>query len=195
MSLVYCHRCTLPTPSCVCQQAPHILLDQPWALLFHPREYSKHSNTGRLLKIAANVQSETWHRLRNQQLSEQFKHYTLLYPEESNINSINTTTELEKDHPKEQHAGYLIIDATWQESRKMLRQSPWLAQLPRVSLNNTESRYALRRNQSRQGLSTIETLSQWLFEHGQRNSAQELLNFLQIFQSAYQQAQQAGLLK
>ncbi|WP_353348339.1 tRNA-uridine aminocarboxypropyltransferase [Oceaniserpentilla sp. 4NH20-0058] len=193
MSLIYCYRCTLPMQDCVCQQAPSIQLPKPCSLLFHPREYSKHSNTGRLVKIATNVQSETWHRLKNHQQSAQFEGFALLYPHEPEFLSDTTN----KTPLKDQHdiKGYLLIDATWQESRKMLRQSPWLAQLPRISLNAPNSKYALRRNQSNLGLSTIETVSHLLFEHNQRNSAKELLNFLQIFQSAYLQAQQAGLLK
>jgi len=195
VSLLYCYRCTLPTQDCVCQQAPHIILDKPWALLVHPREYSKHSNTGRLLKIATGMPSISWHRLKNSQLESQFNNYALLYPSDENSLVINTKETSQEDHQPTHIEGFLIIDATWQESRKMMRQSPWLAKLPRVSLNPTVSQYHLRRNQNDQGLSTLETVSHWLFEHEQRNSAQELLNFLQIFQSAYLKAQQAGLLK
>ena len=193
MSLIYCHRCTLPLANCVCQLAPKIVLPKPCTLLFHPREYSKRSNTGRLLKIATNVQSATWHRLKNHEQADQFKQHVLLYPPDiSAMDNQDTSQTLPQDHSN--IAGFIIIDATWQESRKMLRQSPWLAELPRMSLQPLSSQYSLRRNQQNQGMSTLETMSQWLFEQNQRNSAQELLNFLQNFQSVYLQAQQAGLL-
>lgn len=192
MSFIYCYRCTLPTQACVCQLAPHILLPKPCALLFHSREYSKRSNTGRLLKVATNIESATWHRLKNQQLHAKFKDYALLYPEET-TDSSDTQVANKQDHSTIK--GYLWIDATWQESRKMLRQSPWLAQLPRISLKTPSSQYALRRNQSEQGLSTLESVSYWLFSQNKRDSGEELLNFFQTFQSAYLKAQQAGLLK
>lgn len=188
VSLLYCYLCTLPTHLCVCQQAPDIELPAPCTLLFHPREYSKHSNTGRLVKMASNANTATWHRLKNTQQAQQFAGYVLLYPTETlSTPQMSETIETPK--------GFLIIDATWQESRKMLRQSPWLAQLPRMGLAAAQSQYQLRRNQNTQGLSTIETVSHWLITYNRMKSAEEMLHFFQNFQSAYQQAQQAGLLK
>lgn len=192
-SFIYCVSCTLPIPSCICQYAPNITLEKPFALLYHPREYTKRSNTGRLLKKATNIHSTCWHRLDNSKLENQFKHYALLYPADNNddINNI-------KHHEPQQHAnidGFLMLDATWQESQKMMRQSPWLAQLSRVSIDAPSSQYQLRRNQSDQGLSTLETLAYWLMEHNQRNYGLDLLQFLHCFQDAYLKARQAGQLK
>ncbi|MGR6874462.1 DTW domain-containing protein [Pseudomonas sp. HK3] len=191
MSFIYCIHCTLPTASCVCQYAPKVSLTKPCTLLYHPREYSKRSNTGRLLKIATDIHSTSWHRLKNAQLNAQFKDYALLYPDDHNQTIDDTQKPALQDHNTIK--GYLILDATWQESHKIMRQSPWLAQLPRVSVKTQESQYRLRRNQ--QGLSTLESLAYWLIEQNQRNCGLELIQFLHCFQDAYLQARQAGQLK
>ncbi|MFY0699626.1 MAG: DTW domain-containing protein [Bermanella sp.] len=197
-SLIYCIHCTLPTPYCVCQYAPNLAITTPCALLYHPLEYTKHSNTGRLLKIACDIESQSWHRLKNNELEEQFKDFALLYPtgdsEQSNgLPSTSTQTDQLKDH--HHIKGYLILDATWQQSQKMMRQSPWLAALPRVSIDAPPSQYRLRRNQSEQGLSTLESAAYLLIEQNQRNCGLELLQFLECFQDAFLKARQAGLLK
>jgi DTW domain-containing protein YfiP len=47
----------------------------------------------------------------------------------------------------------VLIDATWQEARKMFNQSPYLKALPKVLLiNSPKSIYPLRRNQIEGGL-------------------------------------------
>lgn len=192
-SFTYCIHCTLPIPSCVCQYAPKVPLTKPCTLLYHPREYSKRSNTGRLLKIATDIATVSWHRLKNPELEAQFKDYALLYPAD-NIQDTNDTQKLPlQDHNKIK--GYLILDATWQESHKMMRQSPWLAQLTRVSINAPSSQYQLRRNQNQQGLSTLESLAYWLIEQNQRNCGLELIQFLHCFQDAFLKTRQAGQLK
>jgi DTW domain-containing protein YfiP len=179
--------------SCVCQYAPKVTLATPCALLYHPQEYTKRSNTGRLLKTATDIDSTSWHRLNNAKLENRFKHYALLYPSTGTSNVNHTHNTPVQDHSNFQ--GYLLLDATWQQSQKMMRQSPWLAALPRISIDAPQSQYHLRRNQSQQGLSTLESLAYLLIEQNQRNCGLELLQFLQCFQDAYLKARQAGQLK
>ena len=52
----------------------------------------------------------------------------------------------------------IVLDGTWRKSRKLLHQNPWLAALPRLSLDAAEpARYgALRRAQRPGQLSTLE---------------------------------------
>ena len=181
---------------CICQWAPNITLPQPCALLFHPNELHKRSNTGRLLKSTTDIQSATWHRLKNTQLENAFSNYALLYPADELETNTDASIQYQAQPQTTQSTkGLLIIDATWQQSQKMLRQSPWLKNLPRVSLGSIQSQYQLRRNQQDQGLSTLESLAYWLIEQNQRNCGQELLHFLQTFQTAYLKARQAGLFK
>ncbi|WP_299794537.1 tRNA-uridine aminocarboxypropyltransferase [uncultured Shewanella sp.] len=52
----------------------------------------------------------------------------------------------------------IIIDATWQEARKMIRQSPYLQQANKFALPDLQSRFKLRRNQVEGGLCTLECI-------------------------------------
>jgi DTW domain-containing protein YfiP len=53
----------------------------------------------------------------------------------------------------------IILDATWQEARKMLRQSPYLKAAKKFALSQkTSSQFSLRRNQIQGGLCTVECI-------------------------------------
>ena len=69
----------------------------------------------------------------------------------------------------------IILDATWQEARKMMRQSPYLQQADRLALSVVgDSSYQLRRNQLEGGLCTIECV-QLLFRQASMLKQAELL--------------------
>ncbi len=180
-----CITCALPMSRCICSSAPAIQLPTPCHILFHPREMTRRNSTGRLLKACTDIQTSFWHRLKNQQFEAQFQGYYLLYPsDEANHASLPPPAN-----------GFLCLDGTWQETQKMLRQSPWLHKLPKFSINSYQSQYRLRRNQRQTGLSTLECMAYWLQEQKEAQSAQELLQFFDLFQTAYLHAQQAGQLK
>jgi len=181
-----CIRCALPRQYCVCLKSPFIELIKPCHILFHPREMTRRNSTGRLLKMCSNIETSLWHRLQNKQMENQFQGYYLLYP--------NKDTSFIQP-PATQARGFLWLDGTWQETQKMLRQSPWLNTLPKFSLQAQKSQYRLRRNQTQTGLSTLESVSYWLKEQNEVQSSQELLNFFNEFQTTYLCAQQAGQLK
>lgn len=217
--LSQCRHCTFPIEHCICEQGKEITIPSSINihLLFHPRELEKRNSTGRLLKHCCDIPSSKWHRLKNQQQSQAFTDFGLLYPADDAI-------PLSSD-AMENHKGLLIIDGTWQESQKMLRQSPWLNTLPKYRLmepdlnhklsakahcNNkdtsnsnrkitssdlTMSQFQLRRNQKDNGLCTLEAFALSLKALGHTQSCQDLLQFLQIFQSRYLDLRQAGLLK
>lgn len=186
--MTFCIRCTLPLDSCICQHWPNIDLCGH-SILFHPLEIHKRSSTGRLLKKFSNMETRLWHRKANQDLSERFANYKLVFP------SANDKGQDEAHHPQPTDK-LLYIDSTWQQARKMLRQSPWLKSLPRVEFRSTAaSRFKLRRNQTEIGLSTLEAIANCLFEQGRSQQSQDLLEFLALFQSAYLNARDSGMFK
>jgi DTW domain-containing protein YfiP len=154
------------------------------------------------MKHCLHVPSSSWHRLKNQQQANLFNGYHLLYPCDNTNNQTNDltpntlTSTLDQTAESTKHSikGLLLLDATWQESQKMMRQSPWLMQLPKFSLATIESQYRLRRNQSESGLCTLESLAHALQAMGHRQNSQDLLQFFHIFQSAYLEARQSGQL-
>ena len=205
MSLSFCTACTLPQNHCICCQAPELNLPINGHILFHPRELERRNSTGRLMKHCLHVPSSSWHRLKNQQQANLFKGYHLLYPCDNTDNTNNQTDDLTPktltstldqtaESTKHGIKGLLLLDATWQESQKMMRQNPWLMQLPKFSLATIESQYRLRRNQSESGLCTLESLAHALQALNHRQSSQDLLQFFHIFQSAYLEARQSGQL-
>lgn len=196
----FCIDCTLPYNLCICSLAPKLPLDIDTHILFHPRELHRRNSSGRLLKHCLNIPSSQWHRLKNADQAAQFQGYALLYPDDNKQNNPNGTLKL-NDKDTQDVKGYLWLDATWQESRKMMRQSPWLDALPKYAITShlttdrSGSQYKLRRNQTKQGLSTMETFACWLGEQNQAKSAQDLLNFFNLFQNTFLNARNSGLFK
>ena len=60
--------------------------------------------------------------------------------------------------PVPQHIRLIVLDGTWRQSRKLMLANPWLANLPRLALDDVEpARYAALRRAHRPGqLSTLE---------------------------------------
>ena len=85
-------------------------------------------------------------------------------------NSISTSTAM-----IEAFANIIIIDSTWQESRKIYNKSPYLKNTPCVSLTTGRtSAYRLRRNQVLGGLCTIECIIEVLTIKGEHELASKL---------------------
>jgi DTW domain-containing protein YfiP len=70
---------------------------------------------------------------------------------------------------------WLLLDATWQEAAKMLRQSPYLQSCYRLAIKaDTPSVYALRRNQKAGALCTAEVVMELLQQTGFSNEKEQL---------------------
>lgn len=176
----HCIKCRLPEESCVCSQLEHC--EMPFSIIIcaHPREWQKYDNTGQWAYLSSrNIERIKWHRkvdyipctmdLNN--ICHEEGNY-LLYPSDDaemiylNSNNIGSLSSSPNDNSiKNLNLKIIklwIIDGTWQESQKMLRQSSWLNSLPKVKIASIEnqpqdSQFVLRRNQK--GLSTIEAIS------------------------------------
>lgn len=124
-------------------------------LLTHEREVERPSNTGRIaLEAAAGsglLQRVIWHRTSPDRnlLAEIAKPTTgVVYPVSEIAGPAVELSQCEQ---------FILLDATWQEARKMYNRSPYLHPVKRVALSVTGySRYALRRNQRQGGLCTAE---------------------------------------
>lgn len=86
---------------------------------------------------------------------------------------------------------FVLLDATWPEARKMFRKSPYLDQLPVLSLQPEQlSRYRLRRSKRDDHLCTSEVASLCLELAGDQLAAQTLDAYLDVFTSHYLSAKQ-----
>lgn len=101
--------------------------------------------------------------------------YVLLYPSSDALVVDVDQQYCPSSDVAEFPAGFVLLDATWQQAQKMYNQSPYLHALPKWQIQSAQSSvYALRRNQKQQGWCTAE-LVQLLWRYcGASNSAAEL---------------------
>ena len=125
-------------------------------LLTHSRELGRKTNTGVLVKQVLGEQCSIFEWQRKQPNAE-----LLLYIQNENIALLYPHADSQKlGTQSNPFDSYILIDATWQEAQKMYNHSPYLHELPKVSLKPSKpSIYSLRRNQKETGLCTAECVS------------------------------------
>lgn len=138
-------------------------------LLTHERELLRPSNTGVLAQSIAPeiVERILWARnTPNPSLLDAInnKNTALLYPADD-----------ADDAPIESFENIILLDATWQEARKMFNKSAYLQNLPRAHIKPRQtSQYQLRRNQPEGGLCTAECVVEILMAKNQIDIVERL---------------------
>ena len=151
-------------------------------LLTHERELRRATNTGSIaIENAQNiVERILWERtFPNDTLTQLIKNNeaVLLYSAQTKSPSEYPSTACLPTTPItiEDYENIIIIDATWQESKKIFNQSPYLKNTPQFTLKTThDSLYTLRANQPKGGLCTIECIIEVLKLKAQHKMAAEL---------------------
>lgn len=194
---------------CICDEIPQIESPLSIALLMHENELQRETNTGRLLlQTLPNCSQYTWQRREPPldliaMLKQQATHAYVLFPSEHSIdvttlkntranqNATNVTctndfkgsTIIDNSYEGNYiQPLFIILDATWQEARKMFRRSPWLKALPQVHLSsNVTSRYQLRRNQDDGHLCTCEVAIELLNQLGDPQSGDQLNRYFEHY--------------
>lgn len=168
-------------------------------LLTHATEFERPTNTGRLVlhtaqacrhkdtqtdAIGWQVRAPLWHRRCPDAVlissieaaaDNRRQPFVLLFPaSDAHVVDVDTPYCPSSEVP-EFPAGFILLDATWQQAQKMYNQSPYLHALPKWQIQSAyASVYALRRNQKQQGWCTAE-LVQLLWRYsGACESAAEL---------------------
>ncbi|RJG47903.1 tRNA-uridine aminocarboxypropyltransferase [Motilimonas pumila] len=136
-------------------------------LLSHPKEVHRRSNTGQVIEALwpEHCQRYIWSRQRNVLPKALNTSMALLMPGDQASSSQDEVKGF-------QH--FLIIDSTWQEAKKIYRQSPCLHILPKVSVCAKPSTFILRANQIEGGLSTAEVAVNLLSQQGYHQQAEQL---------------------
>lgn len=175
-------------------------------LLTHATEFERPTNTGRLVlqtaqaschnevqtdEIGWQVRAPLWQRrcpdaalIASLEAAADVspRPYVLLYPSPAAL-------VVDVDQPfypssavPEFPAGFILLDATWQQAQKMYNQSPYLHALPKWQIQSAHaSVYALRRNQKQQGWCTAE-LVQMLWQYsGSTYAAADLAQRFSLF--------------
>ena len=195
-----CAGCRLVPSHCLCALRPAVAVRAGVCLLMADIEALKPSNTGWLIAdVAADTFAFGWARtevdpaLLALLADPQWQPY-LVFPGEF-VAAERVVTEL---LPAEALAGapvkrplFVLLDATWPEARKMFRKSPYLDQLPVLSLQSEQlSRYRLRRSQRDAHFCTSEVGALCLELAGDTHAAQTLEAYLDVFTNHYLRAKQ-----
>ena len=150
-------------------------------LLTHERELTRASNTGALVLDVTGTRPQLVRRVLWQRTSPdpellaiiESGHAAVVYPTSEAAGTPTEVVDCET---------FILLDATWQEARKMFNRSPYLHKVPRVDLESgVASRYVLRRNQKEGCLCTAECVMEILRGKGYTDMAEEIeARFLQF---------------
>ncbi|MEA3523288.1 MAG: tRNA-uridine aminocarboxypropyltransferase [Campylobacterota bacterium] len=185
-----CYKCYRPMSSCMCKYIKAIDTKTKFIILMHPKEFQKtKNNTGRFTHLSLNnseliigksfADNRRVHELINDKNISAY----VLYPSENSV-SLNAKSSL---HVKKKNIIF-IIDATWSCAKTILRDSPNLDALQKLSfVHNKVSQYQIKLQPEEHYLSTIEsTLSvlELLNENAYEDIEKEALeNFLNPFKA------------
>ena len=154
------------------------MLSPKFILLSHSREITKSSNSGQLVlkTLASQSQRILWHRKAEEQnllnLISKLSggDYALAYPVIAG-HSDQLALKPALNRPE----AIVLVDATWQQARKMFNQSPYLQQANQWPIAASgESQFKRRRHQIAGGLCTAECVQLLLIEFAQLESAKRL---------------------
>ncbi|MDB5891349.1 MAG: hypothetical protein JWP47_2180 [Polaromonas sp.] len=200
-----CAGCRLRPSHCLCALRPAVQVHAGVCLLMADIEPLKPSNTGWLVAdVVADTFAFGWTRtdvdagLLALLRDPQWQPY-LVFPGEFVAAERVVTSLL----PVAAHAGaslardagkrplFVLLDATWPEARKMFRKSPYLDQMPVLSLQSEQlSRYRLRRSQRDEHFCTSEVAGLCLDLAGDVLAAHLLEAYLDVFTDHYLKARQ-----
>ena len=146
-----------PLTHCLCPLIPHLESRTRVLILQHPDETGHALNTARLAALGlVNAElrvGETFAELPAELAGVEA---WLLFPGETAL-GVERLAVADAGVPAER---WLIVpDGTWRKARRLLHCNPWLAQLPRLTLEEARpSRYRLRKAPGPGALSTLEAI-------------------------------------
>ena len=189
-----CEGCRLPPGHCLCGHIRAQSTRAGFCLLMGDIEPVKPSNTGWLVAdVVQDTSAFGWSRTEldpgvNRLLSEpQWQPY-VVFPGEY------TTPDRVVSAPAPQDGKrplFVLLDGTWSEARKMFRKSPYLDNLPVLSLLPEQiSTYRLRRSTRDDHLCTSEVAAVCLGLAGEDQAARLLQAHLDLFTQHYLRAKQ-----
>lgn len=158
-----CLKCFRPLSTCYCPYITPVETGIKFVFLMHPKEaYRQHTGTGRLAalslsgsEIIVGIDFTQNNRLNTLLNDEQYKPL-LLYPGDDAVTADDT--ELAQATQKGQTLLVIVVDATWFFAKKMLRLSPNVRTLPKLSFRDSyRSQFIFKRQPAPECVSTIES--------------------------------------
>ena len=193
-----CPGCRLLPCHCLCSLHPSVPTHAGVCLLMSDIEPLKPSNTGWLIAdVVPDTFAFLWARTEIAPglltlLADPQWQPLVVFPGEFDdaARVVTRVAAAQPEHPASAPRPLLILlDATWQEARKMFRKSPYLNDLPVLSLAPEQvSRYTLRRSGRGDHFCTAEVAAMCLELTGDHHAAQTLDAYLDVFTHHYLQA-------
>ncbi len=184
-----CDQCLIAKHYCICEGAEYASCSAAVCLLMYHNESFKPSNTGRLIaEIVPDNYAFRWDRtspdpallaLLNNDKYQPF----VIFPAED-VETDRVVTQVET------HAGkqplFIFLDGTWREAKKMIRKSPYLDNLPVLSITSEKlSDYRLRVAPHAHQLGTAEVAIMVLALAGEVDASTKLEQHFIKFRDAY----------
>ena len=187
-----CIQCRLPEWACICPLIPRVESSACFWLITHDKEFDKPTNTGKLIQAAIpGTRLFNWSRTAPDEellrlLEDPAWLPVLLFPTAYAVEAQSKAMQWNHHAGSDRNIAFIIIDATWQQARKMYRQSPWLHDLSLLSLQPEDpSIYSLRRNRQEQHLCTAEVAALALGELGENTNRQLMEALVQVYCDRY----------
>lgn len=185
--------------NCMCSLVPKLTSEHNILLLMHPNELRRDTNTGQLLEqCQLNIERVIWDRKQPPadllaRLADPSLYPVLLFPSEESVTLEHVALQSQQ---QTKNPLFIILDATWQEARKMINKSRWLESIPTMALSaSADSQYQLRRNQQQGNLCTFEVAAHLLGQLGEQNNQQKMLTFFAHYLALFQAEKSGHALK
>ncbi|NLS12651.1 DTW domain-containing protein [Vibrio sp. SM6] len=187
-----CSYCQVATDFCLCGDQPNINTNVAVMLIVSDNEVMKPSNTGRLI---ADVVKETyvyqWNRTDPDAdmlnwLNHPDYYPVVVFPDSYTDDKTRLITEVRGKECEHRKPLLIFIDGSWREARRIFRRSPWLSELPVLSIApQALSQYMMRHSDNEQHLSTAEVASIVLDQVQEVQAAQTLQLWFEVFRESY----------
>jgi len=184
-----CEQCLIAKHYCICDDAEQAKCDAAVCLLMYHNESFKPSNTGRLIaEIIPDNHAFRWDRTDPDPallalINDPQYQPMVVFPAED-VEQGRAVTEVNTVQGKKPL--FIFLDGTWREAKKMIRKSPYLDNLPVLSVTADKlSDYRLRVAPHAHQLGTAEVGIMVLALAGETEASNKLENHFIKFRDAY----------
>lgn len=194
-----CESCLLAQSLCICAGVEQAECNSAVCLLMYHNESFKPSNTGRLIAdVVPDNYAFRWDRtdpdaeLISLLANPAYQGY-IVFPED-NMPAERVTFNLVRETGKKPL--FIFLDGTWREAKKMIRKSPYLDNLPILSIKpEAVSQYHLRVAAFENQLGTAEVAIMVLELAGELDAAAKLEKHFIDFRDAYLKGKRSKIIK
>ncbi|WP_162046345.1 tRNA-uridine aminocarboxypropyltransferase [Vibrio taketomensis] len=187
-----CQYCQVATKFCICEYQPNIETNAAVMLIVSDNEVFKPSNTGRLiLDTVQEGYAFQWSRTEpDAQMLEllQNPNYQplLVFPEDYVDDKQRVVNEALPTFCQGKKPLMILLDGSWREARRIFRKSPYLDNLPVVSIQpQALSQYMMRKSDNEQHLATAEVAMLVLEQLGEIQASKTLDSWFRVFRESY----------